>query len=107
MQDQPNPGKSKDRLSLQDLTLADLERDGYRDLTHLKKVQARAQGFGGRLRVWRRGQALGKQRYAFVVDLDPLGPHRLQSEEPQSVHDSLEKVEQAVVELENRYGTAR
>jgi hypothetical protein len=105
MQDQPNPGKSEDRLSLQDLTLEDLERDGYSDLAHLKEVQARAQGFGGRFRVWRRGQALGEQRYAYVVDLDPKGAQRLHfNEEGQFVYDELSKAEEKVAELEKRYG---
>jgi hypothetical protein len=78
----------------------DLKRGGYQHVIRIKELQARAERSGGRLHVQRRGQT---RRYAFVVDLDPRGSHRLRSEEPQVAHD-LENAGQHVVELENHYG---
>jgi hypothetical protein len=93
-----------DTLGGKDLTSEDLERDGYQEITRLNELQVRAERFGARLRVQRRGQALGKQRYAYLVDLDPRGPHRHRSEEPQVAHDRLKDAKDHLIELENRYG---
>jgi len=88
-----------------DLTTADLERDGYQEIARVNELQVRAERFGARLRVQRRGKALGKQRYAYLVDLDPRGPHRHRREEPEVGHDRLRDAENHLIELENRYGT--
>ena len=88
------------------LTTKELIEAGYDpvEAQKLDALQERARRFGGRVRVQRRGVALGKQRYTFVVDLDPRGPHRLQSEEPQLAHGNFADAEQHVIALEKRYG---
>ena len=89
-----------------DLTTPELIEAGY-DPVEAEKLDAlreRAHRFGGRVRVQRRGEALGKQRYAFVVDLDPQGPHRLQSSEEQQAYGNYADAEQHVIALEKRYG---
>ena len=101
------PEENAMESSSRDLTTNELIEAGY-DPIEAEKLDAlreRAHRFGGRVRVQRRGVALGKQRYTFVVDLHPQGPLRLQSsEEHQRAHGNFADAEQHVIALESGTG---
>ena len=72
------------------------------------ELNGRAQRTGARLRLRRQSPtAWGRERFVFIVDLDPRGPHRSDYlEEPSVAHGRLEDAAQHVAELERRYGGA-